>query len=149
MSDNLFTVPASSDSPKLLDRARGRLRLKHYSMRTESAHTGWVRRFIRFHGMRHPAELGKGKVEAFLSALAAEPEVSAATQNQALSALLFLYKEVLDIELPWLDNMAVGKFGLRGSIAQRSVSEVEAQAYLNSTLLTFFKSTVCLACHKS
>lgn len=78
-------------------------------MRTETAYTGWIRRFIRFHGVRHPAELGKGEVEAFLSALAVEREVSAATQNQALSALLFLYKEVLDIELPWLNDVTRAK----------------------------------------
>ena len=107
MSDNLFT--GATDSPKLLDRVRSRLRLKHYSIRTEAAYVGWIRRFIHFHGKRHPAEMGKIEVEAFLSALAVEHDVSAATQNQALSALLFLYKEVLEIELPWLDDVTRAK----------------------------------------
>ena len=109
MSDNLFTVAASQDSPKLLDRVRCRLRLKHYSIRTETAYIGWIRRFIHFHGKRHPAEMDKADVEAFLSALAVEHDVSAATQNQALSALLFLYKEVLEIELPWLSDVVRAK----------------------------------------
>ena len=109
MSDNLFTVAAASDSPKLLDRVRSRLRLKHYSMRTETAYIGWIRRFIHYHGKRHPAEMSKGEVESFLSALAVERDVSAATQNQALSALLFLYKEVLETELPWLNDVTRAK----------------------------------------
>ena len=109
MSDNLFTASKTSDSPKLLDRVRSRLRFKHYSIRTEAAYTGWIRRYIHFHGKRHPAEMGKDDVEAFLSALAVEHDVSAATQNQALSALLFLYKEVLEIELPWLNDVTRAK----------------------------------------
>lgn len=109
MSDNLFTVAVASDSPKLVDRVRSRLRLKHYSIRTEAAYIGWIRRFIHCHGKRHPAEMGKGEVESFLSALAVENDVSAATQNQALSALLFLYKEVLELELPWLNDVTRAK----------------------------------------
>lgn len=109
MSDNLFVVAAAQDSPKLLDRVRSRLRFRHYSIRTETAYMGWIRRFIHFHGKRHPAEMDKADVEAFLSALAVEHDVSAATQNQALSALLFLYKEVLEIELPWLSDVARAK----------------------------------------
>ncbi|MCJ7978336.1 phage integrase N-terminal SAM-like domain-containing protein [Aeromonas veronii] len=109
MSNSQISVAPASDSPKLLDRVRHRLRLKHYSMRTETAYVGWIRRFIHHHGKRHPAEMGKADVEAFLSALAVEHDVSAATQNQALSALLFLYKEVLEIELPWLDDVTRAK----------------------------------------
>ena len=93
------------DSPRLL----GRLCAGHYSMRTETAYLGWVKRYIYFHGKRHPAEMGRSELEAFLSSLAVERNVSAATQNQALSALLFLYREVLDIELPWLDNVTRAK----------------------------------------
>ncbi len=109
MSNNLSATDTSPDSPRLLDRVRARLRVKHYSMRTETAYLGWVKRYIYFHGKRHPAEMGRSELEAFLSSLAVERNVSAATQNQALSALLFLYREVLEIELPWLDNVTRAK----------------------------------------
>lgn len=89
----------------LLDRVRHRIRLKHYSLRTEQAYCDWIRRFVVFHGKRHPSGLGAGEVEAFLTSLAVEGRVAASTQNQAKSALLFLYKEVLGVELPWLDNV--------------------------------------------
>lgn len=95
--------------PRLLDQVRDRIRLKHYSYRTELQYVGWVKRFILFHGKRHPESLGAKEVEAFLSHLATEREVAAATQNQALAALLFLYKEVLGIELPWLDGVVRAK----------------------------------------
>jgi integron integrase len=85
--------------PKLLDRVRWHLRLKHYSLRTEAAYTDWIRRFILFHQKRHPNEMGEAEIAAFLSHLAIEGRVAAATQNQALSALLFLYQQVLDRKL--------------------------------------------------
>jgi len=91
--------------PKLPGQLRGRIRLKHYSIRTEDSYVNWARRFILFHGKRHPRELGAAEVEAFLTDLAVNGQVAAATQNQALSALLFLYREVLQIELPWLDKV--------------------------------------------
>ena len=91
--------------PRLLDRVRDKIRLKHYSIRTEQAYLDWIRRFIRFHGKRHPISLGPLEVEAFLTDLAVARRVAASTQNQAKSALLFLYKEVLGIELPWLDGI--------------------------------------------
>src|SRR5690348_8243131 len=94
----------SSAEPKLLDQMRGRVRAKHYSIRTEQAYIDWVRRFIFFHGRRHPRELGPAEVETFLTHLAVRRRVSASTQNQAKSALLFLYREVLGVELPWLDG---------------------------------------------
>ena len=81
--------------PKLLDRVRERIRFKHYSIRTEDSYVQWIRRFILFHGKRHPSEMGAVEVEAFLTHLAVEGNVAASTQNQARSALLFLYKEVL------------------------------------------------------
>ena len=87
---------------RLMDDVRRKLRVKHYSLRTEQAYTGWIRRFILASGKRHPRELGGAEVEAFLSHLATEGEVAAGTQNQALSALLFLYREVLSIDLPWM-----------------------------------------------
>lgn len=94
---------------RLLDRVRNKIRLKHYSIRTETAYVDWIRRFIRFHQRRHPRELGAEHVEAFLSHLAVQRNVAAATQNQAKSALLFLYKEVLGMELPWLSNVESAK----------------------------------------
>jgi len=86
--------------PKLLDQVRDRIRVKHYSIRTETQYMQWVKRFILFHDKRHPQEMGTTEVEAFLTHLAVNGHVSASTQNQALSALLFLYKEVLGIDLP-------------------------------------------------
>ncbi len=101
--------PSSRQKPRLLDEVRERLRLKHYSIRTERAYVDWIKRFILFHGKRHPNEMGRGEIEAFLTDLAVTRNVSAATQNQALSALLFLYKEVLGLDLPWMDNIARAK----------------------------------------
>src|SRR2546423_11516308 len=85
----------STNTPRLLDRVREVLRRKHYSIRTEEAYVGWIKRFILFHGKRHPQEMGLPEVEAFLTDLAVQQGVAASTQNQALSALLFLYAEVL------------------------------------------------------
>lgn len=96
-------------SPKLLDNLRGVLRLRHYSLRTEEVYTDWVKRFILFHGKRHPSEMGASEVEAFLSDLATERHVAASTQNQAKAAILFLYKHVLELELPWLDDIVQAK----------------------------------------
>lgn len=93
----------------LLAEVRRRLRLKHYSLRTEQAYIYWIRRYIRSSGMRHPRTLDGTAVEAFLSRLASEDRVAPSTQNQALSALLFLYREVLSIRLPWMDNMVRAK----------------------------------------
>jgi integron integrase len=94
---------------RLLDQLRNKIRLKHYSIRTEHAYVDWVRRFILFHGKRHPRDLGAEHVEAFLTSLAVEGRVAASTQNQAKSAILFLYREVLSAELPWLDNVEPAK----------------------------------------
>ncbi len=99
----------TSHAPKLLDQVRGKIRLKHYSIRTEQAYVDWIRRFILFFGKRHPRDLGAAEVEQFLTHLAVEGKVAASTQSQAKSALLFLYREVLDNELPWLDNVERAK----------------------------------------
>ena len=122
---DLPPTASAAAAPKLLDQVRNRLRVKHYSLRTEGAYLGWIRRFILFHNKRHPQEMGKLEVEAFLSALAVEGKVAASTQNQALAACLFLYREVLGIDLPWLDNVT------RAKVSQRvpcvlSVTEVRA-----------------------
>ena len=91
--------------PRLVDRVRARLHLRHMSRRTEQAYLHWMRRFVAFHGQRHPRELGAAEVEDFLSSLATVRKVSASTQNQALAALLFLYREVLELELPKLEGL--------------------------------------------
>lgn len=106
--ENATSVSPSS-APKLLDQVRAKIRLKHYSIRTEEAYAEWVKRYVLFHGKRHPRDLGAAEVEAFLSHLAVERRVSASTQNQAKSALLFLYKEVLGMDLPWLGKVEQAK----------------------------------------
>ncbi len=98
--------PASQGRPpKLLDRVRQAIRVRHYSRRTERAYVGWILRFISFHGVRHPAGMGASEVAAFLTSLAVDCHVSASTQNQALSALLFLYRIVLDQDVGWVDGV--------------------------------------------
>lgn len=106
-----MTTSDTGAAPKrlLLDRIRDKIRLKHYSIRTETAYVDWIRRFVHFHHGRHPRELGPEHVEAFLSHLAVQRTVAASTQNQAKSALLFLYREVLGVELPWLDGVETAK----------------------------------------
>ncbi len=103
---NDVSQPLGQQKPKLLDRVRHAIRTRHYSRRTEDAYVHWIKRFIFFfHAKRHPAEMGEAEVTQFLSSLAVDSSVAASTQNQALSALLFLYKEVLGQPLPWLDNL--------------------------------------------
>jgi site-specific recombinase XerD len=91
--------------PRLLDQVREAIRLRHYSYRTEQQYLAWIRRYIHFHRRRHPRDMGGAEVEAFLTYLANDRNVTAATQAQALAALLFLYKRVLNVELPWLDSV--------------------------------------------
>lgn len=102
-------LPASesvaAQPPRLLDQVRARIRILHYSIRTEQAYVDWIKRYIRYFDKRHPRELSAVHVERFLSHLAVERDVAASTQNQAKSALLFLYKQVLGVELPWLDDV--------------------------------------------
>jgi len=93
-----------SSSP-LLQKVRACIRLKHYSPRTEKAYVHWIRRYILFHGKKHPAQMGTEEVREFLSNLAVQKRVSASTQNQALSALLFLYKHILEQELGWVSDV--------------------------------------------
>jgi integron integrase len=100
-------------SPRLLDQVRDEIRLRHYSLRTEQSYLGWTRRFILFHGKRHPRQMGANEVTAFLTHLAVEGNVSASTQNQALNAILFLYRDVLKITLPWLDGIQRAKKPIR------------------------------------
>lgn len=105
MSDRLFVQPDAAAlhvRPRLLDQVRERVRYLHYSLRTEQAYVHGVRAFVRFHGLRHPLGMGSAEVQAFLSWLANDREVSAATHRRALSALLFLYRQVLGQNLPWM-----------------------------------------------
>ncbi len=95
--------------PRLLDQVRDKIRFKHYSIRTEHAYVDWIKRYILFHGKRHPQEMGKQEAEQFLSHLAVDRNVAASTQNQALSAILFLYKEVLEQDIGWLENVERAK----------------------------------------
>ena len=106
-----MSIPANP--PKLLDQVQAVLRTKHYSIRTERVYLDWIKRYILFHDKTHPAQMGAAEVEAFLSHLAVAGKVAASTQNQAKSALLFLYREVLAIELPWLDNVTQAKMPQR------------------------------------
>jgi integron integrase len=99
--------------PKLLTRLREALRFRRYSLKTEKAYVHWARRYIHFHGKRHPQEMGAKEVTAFLNYLANDGHVAASTQNQALSALLFLYRDVLEVELPWLDGLVRAKSAKR------------------------------------
>ena len=101
--------PSSPQRPRLLDEVRRRLRLKHYSLRTEQAYLYWIRRYIRENTLRHPRELGGKDVERFLSTLATRDRVAPSTQNQALAALLFLYREVLAQDLPWMQDIVRAK----------------------------------------
>lgn len=95
--------------PRLLEQVRAAIRLRHYSIRTEEAYTRWIKEYILFNRKRHPSEMGAAEVSAFLSYLAENRHVAASTQNQAASALLFLYREVLDQPLPWLDEVLKAK----------------------------------------
>jgi integron integrase len=104
MESNL-SVTSKTNKPKLMDEVRRVIRLKHYSIRTEQSYCEWIKRFILFSGKRHPSEMGEREVTDFLSHLAVDRKVAASTQNQALSALLFLYGEVLKLELGWLDGV--------------------------------------------
>ena len=97
------------DKPRLMVRVREAIRVRHYSLRTEEAYLQWVRRFILFHGKRHPENMGEPEVAVFLTHLAVERNVAAATQNQALSAIVFLYSHVLGHELDWLKNVTRAK----------------------------------------
>ncbi len=102
-----------SNKPKLLDQVRGVIRRKHYSLRTEQAYCDWIRRFILFHDKRHPSEMAESEITDFLTHLATQRNVASSTQNQALSALLFLYKEVLKQEIGWLDGVERAKKPVR------------------------------------
>jgi len=122
---NLPDKSTTIKPPKLLDQVRDKLRVKHYAIRTEQTYVDWIKRYIYFHDKAHPKDLGAQEVEAFLTHLAVAGKVSASTQNQAKSAILFLYREVLEIQLPWLDNVTQAKAPKRLPVVL-TVAEVQA-----------------------
>jgi integron integrase len=130
-----------SGSPRLLQQVRERVRLRHYSIRTEQAYVSWIRRFILANGKRHPRDMGAIEVERFLTRLAVEGRVAAGTQNQALSALLFLYREVLGVELPWMEEVVRAKRPRRipavltREEVDRLLGMLEGRAWLMAALL--------------
>ena len=128
---NSIPSPPVTPAPGLLSVTREHLRLKHYSIRTEKSYLAWIRRYIRFHGMRHPRDMGKVEIEAFLTSLAVDRNVAAATQNQALSALLFLYRDVLGLPLPWLDDVVRAKRPARMPVVltRKEVAALRAQVH--------------------
>jgi integron integrase len=125
----------------LLDQVRGKIRLKHYSIRTEQAYVDWIKRFILYFDKRHPKDLGAPEVEQFLTHLAVNGNVSSSTQNQAKSALLFLYKQVLGVELPWLDNVERAKVPKRLPVVltrdevQKMLGQLQGTHWLVASLL--------------
>ena len=106
---SITSLTEAMSAPRLLEQVRARIRFKHYSIRTEHTYVDWIKRFIRHFGKRHPKDMGADEVQSFLTHLAVAGNVAASTQNQAKSALLFLYKEVLALELPWLDKVEAAR----------------------------------------
>ena len=154
-SDSPAGSGKSSDgaTKRLIVRFRDAIRSRHYSLRTEQAYWYWIRYFIFFHGRRHPAEMGAEEVTAFLNWLATERNVAAATQNQALSALLFLYQKVLGVELPWLASLMRAKRPVRvpavltEAEVRRLLGELHGVKWLMAALLygAGLRQAECLA----
>jgi integron integrase len=128
-------------APRLLDEVRSRLRVKHCSLRTEQAYVGWIRRYILANGKRHPRELGGEEVGVFLTRLVTRRNVAAGTQNQALAALLFLYREVLGQDLPWMDGVVRAKRPRRLPVVltrdevHRLLGQLQGRDWLMASLL--------------
>lgn len=127
--------------PRLLDQVRARCRRLNYSVRTERAYIGWIRRFVLANGKRHPRELGAHEIEKFLTDLAVRGNVAASTQNQALSALLFVYREVLALDLPWMENVTRAKRPQRLPVVlsrnevERLLTMIDGEVWLMAALL--------------
>lgn len=134
MDDHVMDEPIQSATrPRLFDLARESIRRLHYSRRTEQTYLHWIKRFILFSGKRHPREMGAAEVTAFLTDLAITRHVASATQNQALAALLFLYKEVLTAPLPWLDELVHAKPSARRPTVLTAAEALELLARLHGT----------------
>ena len=123
----------NGNPPKLLDQVRHAVRVRHYSLRTEHAYVQWVKRFVLYHGKRHPKDMGESEVSDFLTYLAVNQSVSASTQNQAFSALLFLYREVLNRELQLVDNVVRAKRATRIPVVFTRTEEEQVLALLQGT----------------
>ena len=127
--------------PRLLDQVRETIRRKHYSLRTEATYIDWIKKYIFFHGRRHPAEMGAAEMEQFLNHLAVAKRVASSTQNQALSALVFLYREVLRLDFEWMDNLERVKkpsrlpVVLTESEAHSVLAHLDGQNWLMTSLL--------------
>ena len=126
---NSLTLQANAGKAKLLDQVRRVIRFKHYSIRTEETYIQWIRRFILFHGKQHPRDMGEGHIRDFLTHLAVEGKVTASTQNQALSAILFLYQEVLKENIGWVENVERAKRPIRMPVVftQEEAARILAQ----------------------
>ena len=131
---SMLEKPIDHGKPKLLDQARDICRYRHYSIRTEETYLQWIRRFILFHGKQHPDKLGENDVRAFLTHLAVHGKVAASTQNQALSALLFLYDAVLQHPLGWINNVERAKRPIRLPVV---LTRDEVQAVLSQMTGTY------------
>ncbi|MDH3436764.1 MAG: integron integrase [Betaproteobacteria bacterium] len=135
-----LATPAAKP-PRLLDQVRDTVRRKHFSLRTEQTYVHWIKRFILFHGKRHPRDMGAAEATAFLNHLARERRVASATQNQGLNAILFLYREVLGTPLGWLEGLDRAKRPVRvptvltQNEAARLISQLEGTAWLMASLL--------------
>jgi integron integrase len=140
MPDSRCAAPPPA-RPKLLDQVRDAIRRRHYSYRTEETYVHWIKRFIYFHGKRHPGEMGEAEVTAFLNHLARERSVASSTQNQALAAVLFLYREVLERPLGWLEGLEWAKRPTRvpsvltASEVQRLLAQLNGMKWLMASLL--------------
>lgn len=134
-------APKVPKGPRLLDRVREAVRVRHYSRRTEQAYVAWAWRFVLANGRRHPRELGAREVEAFLTRLANDRQVAPGTQNQALAALLFLYRQVLGIDLPWMEDLVRAKRPQRIPVVlsreetTRLLAMLDGQPWLMAALL--------------
>jgi integrase len=133
MNATVEAAPAAGKGKKLLDQMRDVMRLKHYSFRTERTYCDWVERFIRFHHLRHPQEMGEAEVSEFLTHLARAGQVAASTQNQALSALLFLYHQVLKVEIGWLKDVERAKKPVRVPVVLTRDEVHQVFAHLHGT----------------
>ena len=125
-------------NPKLLDQVRFTLRANRYSKKTEQAYIKWIKEYILFHGKRHPKSLAKTDLEKYLNYLAVERHVSASTQNQALNAVLYLYKKVLNIDIGWLEDVKRAKRSMRLPVVftQNEISKVLLNLSGNTKLIT-------------
>jgi integron integrase len=138
---SMKSVTPDSGKPKLLDQVRHTILRKHYSLRTEAAYVNWIKKYIFFHNKRHPAEMGAREMEQFLNFLAVEKKVAASTQNQALSALVFLYREVLKQGFDWMENLERAKRPARVPVVltenevRRLLAHLDGQNWLMASLL--------------